>query len=106
MHAVAGEARTIERRLAHSDWVVGETFSAADMVIYPGHPAVAAGAAAAAGARTGGALPADGSQLSGDRALAERVAALPGHERTWPPHWREPEAAAAGGVQLSAGAAR
>jgi len=35
MHRVAGEARTIEQRLAHSDWVVGESFSAADMMIYP-----------------------------------------------------------------------
>ena len=35
MHRVASEARTIERRLAQSDWVVGESFSAADMVIYP-----------------------------------------------------------------------
>ena len=35
MHCVASEARTIERRLAQSDWVVGESFSAADMVIYP-----------------------------------------------------------------------
>jgi glutathione S-transferase len=35
MHRAAGEARTIERRLAQSDWVVGENFSAADMVIYP-----------------------------------------------------------------------
>jgi glutathione S-transferase len=35
MHRVAGEARTIERRLAQSDWVVGEKISATDMVIYP-----------------------------------------------------------------------
>ena len=35
MHRVASEARTIERRLSQSDWVVGEKFSAADMVIYP-----------------------------------------------------------------------
>jgi glutathione S-transferase len=35
MQRVASEARTIERRLAQSDWVVGERFSAADMVIYP-----------------------------------------------------------------------
>jgi glutathione S-transferase len=35
MHRVASEARTIERRLAQSDWVVGESISAADMVIYP-----------------------------------------------------------------------
>ncbi len=35
MQRVASEARTIERRLAQSDWVVGEHFSATDMVIYP-----------------------------------------------------------------------
>jgi glutathione S-transferase len=35
MHRVASEARTIERRLAQSEWVVGESISAADMVIYP-----------------------------------------------------------------------
>ena len=35
MIRVASEARTIERRLAQSNWVVGENFSAADMVIYP-----------------------------------------------------------------------
>ncbi len=36
MHAVASEARTIEGRLSKSDWVVGESFSAVDMVIFPG----------------------------------------------------------------------
>jgi glutathione S-transferase len=35
MHRVASEARTIERRLAQSDWVVGEKLSATDLVIYP-----------------------------------------------------------------------
>jgi len=35
MHRVASEARTIERRLAQSDWVVGEKISATDLVIYP-----------------------------------------------------------------------
>jgi glutathione S-transferase/maleylpyruvate isomerase len=35
MHRVANEARTIERRLAQSDWVVGEKLSATDLVIYP-----------------------------------------------------------------------
>jgi len=32
MHLVGGEARTIEQRLAKSEWVVGDEFSAADMV--------------------------------------------------------------------------
>ncbi len=35
MHRVASEARTLERRLAQSDWVVGEKISATDLVIYP-----------------------------------------------------------------------
>lgn len=35
MQRAASEARTIERRLAQSDWVVGDKFSATDMVIYP-----------------------------------------------------------------------
>ena len=36
MHAVASEARTIEGRLSKSDWVVGDAYSAVDMVIFPG----------------------------------------------------------------------
>ncbi len=36
MHAVASEARTIEARLSKSDWIVGDSYSAVDMVIFPG----------------------------------------------------------------------
>lgn len=35
MHLVAGEARTIESRLARGDWIVGESVTAADLAIYP-----------------------------------------------------------------------
>jgi glutathione S-transferase len=35
MHAVAGEARTIEGRLSKGDWIVGDAVSAADIAIYP-----------------------------------------------------------------------
>ena len=70
MHRVAGEARTIEQRLARSDWVVGESFSAADMMIYPDIRLLLRALQAARSARAGGALPADGDQLSGDRPLA------------------------------------
>jgi glutathione S-transferase len=35
MHRVAGEARTIESRLAKGPWIVGERISAADLAIYP-----------------------------------------------------------------------
>ena len=36
MHIVASEARTIEGRLSTSSWLVGDSFSAADIVIFPG----------------------------------------------------------------------
>jgi glutathione S-transferase len=89
MHRVAGEARTIEQRLAHSDWVVGESFSAADMMIYPDIRlllrALQRPEAHELAARF---LPMEINYPAIGRWL-ERVAALPGHDRTWPPHWRE-----------------
>jgi glutathione S-transferase len=88
MHRVAGEARTIEQRLAHSDWVVGESFSAADMMIYPDIRlllrALQRPQAHELAARF---LPMEINYPAIGRWL-ERVASLPGHERTWPPHWR------------------
>ncbi len=88
MHRVAGEARTIEQRLARSDWVVGESFSAADMMIYPDIRlllrVLARPRAHELAARF---LPLEINYPAIGRWL-ERVAALPGHQRTWPPHWR------------------
>jgi glutathione S-transferase len=88
MHRVAGEARTIEMRLARSDWVVGESFSAADMMIYPDiRLLLRALARPHAHELAGRFLPMEINYPAIGRWL-ERVAALPGHERTWPPHWR------------------
>jgi glutathione S-transferase len=88
MHRVAGEARTIEQRLARSDWVVGETFSAADMMIYPDIRLLVRmlqkPQAHELAARF---LPMEVNYPAIGRWL-DRVAALPGHDRTWPPHWR------------------
>ena len=88
MHRVAGEARTIEQRLAHSNWVVGESISAADMMIYPDIRlllrVLQRPAAHELAARF---LPMESNYPAIGRWL-ERVAAMPGHERTWPPHWR------------------
>jgi glutathione S-transferase len=90
MHRVASEARTIERRLAQGEWVVGEGYSAADMVIYPDIRlllrALAAPGAHELAARF---LPLEVNYPALGRWLG-RVAALPGHERTWPPHWGPP----------------
>jgi glutathione S-transferase len=87
MHRVAGEARTIEQRLARSAWVVGESFSAADMMIYPDIRlllrALERPRARELAARF---LPLAINYPAIGRWLA-RVAELPGHARTWPPHW-------------------
>jgi len=88
MHAVASEARTIEARLAKSAWIVGESCSAADMVIFPGiqllKRALDKPQALALSSRF---MPVEVNYPALGRWLA-RVAALPGYERTYPPHWR------------------
>lgn len=88
MHRVAGEARTIERRMAQGDWVVGERYSAADMVIYP-HIRLLLRALARPEARELAArfLPVEVNYPALGRWL-DRVVAVPGHDRTWPPHWK------------------
>ncbi len=88
MHVVASEARTIEGRLSKSDWVVGERFSAVDMVIFPGiqllKRALERPAAAELASRF---MPVEVNYPALGRWLA-RIEALPGYERTYPPHWR------------------
>ena len=89
MHAVASEARTIEGRLSKSDWIVGDAYSALDMVIFPGiqllKRALEKPQAAALSSRF---MPLEVNYPALGRWLA-RVAAQPGYERTYPPHWRE-----------------
>jgi glutathione S-transferase len=88
MHAVASEARTIEGRLSKSEWIVGDCCSAVDMVIFPGiqllRRALDKPQAAALSSRF---MPVEVNYPALGRWLA-RVAALPGYERTYPPHWR------------------
>ena len=88
MHAVASEARTIEGRLSKSHWIVGDAYSAVDMVIFPGiqllKRALEKPQAAALSSRF---MPVEVNYPALGRWLA-RVAAQPGYERTYPPHWR------------------
>jgi len=89
MHVIASEARSIEARLAHSDWVVGESFSAADIVIFPSLQillrALARPEASDLSSRF---LPLHVNYPALSRWIS-RVEALPGYERTYPPHWHE-----------------
>ncbi len=90
MHIIAGEARTIDKRLSESDWLVGESFSAADLVVFPGIQlllrALDRREAQELRARL---LPLD-TNFPAIAAWMKRIEALPGYERTIPPHWKEP----------------
>lgn len=89
MHIVAGEARTIEKRLAQSSWLVGEGFSAADIVIFPGiQMLLRALDRREAQDLRGRLLPLE-ANYPAIAAWIKRVEALPGYDRTYPPHWRE-----------------
>ena len=88
MHVVASEARSIEGRLARSDWVVGESFSAADIVIFPAlQVLLRALSKPQARELSSRFLPLAVNYPALARWIA-RVEALPGYERTYPPHWR------------------
>ena len=89
MHVVAGEARTIEGRLSSSDWLVGDEVSAADMVVFPGIMLLLrAMEKREAGELRSRFLPLETTYPAIARWI-RRVSALPGYERTYPPHWRD-----------------
>jgi glutathione S-transferase len=89
MHLVGREARTIEGRLSREEWIVGAHYSALDMVIFPWiqllRRALDKPAARELGARF---LPMETNYPALARWI-HRIEALPGYERTYPPHWRE-----------------
>ncbi|MET0498761.1 MAG: glutathione S-transferase family protein [Steroidobacteraceae bacterium] len=95
MNLVSIEAKTIEDRLAQSAFVVGDTFSAADIVIFPGIQMLlrALDRREAQDLRTRW-LPLD-TNYPAIAAWIARVEALPGYERTYPPHWKESRSEAA-----------
>jgi glutathione S-transferase len=89
MHVVGREARTIEGRLSKEHWIVGAGYSATDMVIFPWiqllRRALDRAAAAELGARF---LPMERNYPALARWI-HRIEALPGYDRTYPPHWRD-----------------
>jgi glutathione S-transferase len=89
MAFATAEARTIEDRLAGSSWLVGDSFSAADIVVFPGIQmllrVLERREAQELRARL---LPLD-ANFPAIAAWIARVEALPGYERTYPPHWRD-----------------
>jgi glutathione S-transferase len=89
LSSVLKEAATIEQRLATSAWLVGEAFSAADVVVFPGIQMLLRSLERreAHELRTRF-LPVEGN-FPAIAAWIGRVQSLPGYERTVPPHWKE-----------------
>jgi len=89
MHIVGREARTIEGRLSKENWIVGQNYSAADMVIFPSiqllRRALSKPQAVELGARF---LPMERNYPALARWIA-RIESLPGYDKTYPPHWRD-----------------
>lgn len=89
MHIVSGEARNIDKRLARSEWLVGDSFSAADIVVFPGIKmlmrALDRREAKELRARL---LPIE-ANFPAIAQWMKRIESLPGYERTVPPHWKE-----------------
>ena len=89
MHVVGARSAHHRGRLSKEDWIVGANYSAADMVIFPWlqllRRALRQRVAAELGARF---LPMERNYPALAR-WVRRIEALPGYERTYPPHWRE-----------------
>jgi glutathione S-transferase len=82
------ELKALEKALSRSRWLVGETISAADIFVHPTIESLLRAAAKDA-AKTFdlGLLPLE-RHYPAIAAWRERIRALPGYERTYPPHWR------------------
>jgi glutathione S-transferase len=90
MHLLATEALTIERRLAGCSWLVGESFSAADVVLFPGIQMLLRVLERREAQELRQRLLPLETNYPAIHAWTKRIEALPGYERTYPPHWREP----------------
>lgn len=89
MQIVANEARTIEGRLAKSPWLAGDALSAADLVVYPGFQLLLRALERREAQELRSRLLPIEINYPAIAAWNGRIQALPGYERTVPPHWRE-----------------
>lgn len=89
MQIVASEARTIEGRLAKSQWLAGDALSAADLVVYPGIQLLLRALERREAQELRSRLLPIEINYPAIAAWNGRIQALPGYERTVPPHWRE-----------------
>lgn len=86
--SVRRELASLNERLGRAKWLVGEQISAADIAVFPlVQLLLRAASKEAAQPFDFGWLPLSRSHPHLD-AWVRRIEALPGYERTYPPHWR------------------
>ena len=93
LQAIAAEARTIEQKLERSQWLVGGACSAADIMIYPGIQLLMRALERREAQDLRSRLLPLEANFPSLWAWFRRIEALPGYERTYPPHWRDVPAA-------------
>jgi glutathione S-transferase len=89
MHIVSNEARSLQNRLAQSAWLVGEQFSAADVVIFPGIQMLMRALSRPEAQELRDQLLPLALTYPAIAAWIGRVEALPNYAKTYPPHWKE-----------------
>lgn len=89
MTHVIAEARTIERRLSTSNWLVGEQLSAADIVVFPGIQILMRALERREAQELRSRLLPLEANFPAIAAWLKRVESIPGYEKTYPPHWRD-----------------
>jgi glutathione S-transferase len=86
--SVRRDLATIDTRLIQSSWLVGERISAADIAVFPLiQLLLRAASKEAAAAFELGLIPL-AKTYPNIAGWVQKIEALPGYERTYPPHWR------------------
>ncbi len=93
LQVIAAEAQTIEQKLSTLQWLVGNACSAADIMIYPGIQLLMRALERREAQDLRSRLLPLEANFPSMWAWFRRIEALPGYERTYPPHWRDTPAA-------------
>jgi glutathione S-transferase len=82
------ELKRLEDTIGRQDWLAGPALSAADIALYPFVEALLRAAAKPAAMPLELGLMPFAERYPAVHAWRGRIAALPGYDRTYPPHWR------------------
>jgi glutathione S-transferase len=85
---INAELDRLEQKLGGRQWLVGATLSAADIAAYPMVRSLVRAAEKPEAARFETGLVPMAARRPGVAAWMTRIEALPGYDRTFPPHWR------------------